>query len=91
MIEHVDSFILTARELSRLRQNLIFSNEHTVGAVGAFSILFRNEDQESAKQLYALLSRVLNSQAILPGCYEWSEQGDQWVQVVEKETSEPSS
>ena len=50
--------ILTEEIATRLQKNLIFDAD-TSGAVGAIQILFRDEDPESVKELYAVLRALM--------------------------------
>ena len=56
---------ITPELAHRLSHNLIFSNHDTEGAVGAINILFRNEDKESIKELFTVLSALAKAKFIV--------------------------
>lgn len=70
---------LTPEIIERLRSNLIFSNQNTEGAVGAFSVLVRGESADSIKELYSILAALINSEAVIPGKFSWDEAKSVWI------------
>lgn len=49
---------MTPELKQRLKENLIFGPEGSEDAVGAFTILFRNETKESAEELFQALREL---------------------------------
>jgi hypothetical protein len=72
---------LTPELIARLRSNLIFSNQNSEGAIGAFSVLVRGEDKDSIKELYSILAALVNSEAITPMELQWDDEKSIWVRL----------
>lgn len=54
----MSKIVITPEIAHRLSHNLVFNNHDQEGVVGAINILFRNEDRESIKELFTILSSL---------------------------------